>query len=193
MLRTVQVACTLPKARLIRSMQKVGVSTRICLSSTIVAIASRSSGFPRKSVRADRRRDWTGQRPCTPIAGMPPTGLLQSLQDGQSLPRLGLDVNYPHKRKHFRTTIWKSTGIRLERWHVAPCSCARTPPGRDTVAFQPAHAAQVSSPGSTVVLGTVPHVTTAGIWSLRMVSEHLHRQEERRLWRSTWAKSIRLP
>lgn len=42
--------------------------------------------------------------------------------------KAGLDVKYPHKRKSYRTTIWKSTGIRLKRGQLILARARGLPP-----------------------------------------------------------------
>src|SRR5262252_1081224 len=41
-------------------------------------------------------------------------GFYKACKTAKACRELGLDMRYPHKRKHFRTTIWKKTGIRLK-------------------------------------------------------------------------------
>ena len=41
---------------------------------------------------------------------------------------LGLEANYPHKRKRFRTTIWKHTGIRKQAGTLALARARGLPP-----------------------------------------------------------------
>lgn len=38
----------------------------------------------------------------------------QACKIAKSCKKAGLDTKYPHRRKHFRTTIWKRSGIRLQ-------------------------------------------------------------------------------
>ena len=114
MLTTTQFACSLPKAEadaLNAESGRVYTDTLPC--STIGATASKASGFPRRAVSA-----W---RDCT---GGPTTLHAHSRDAAQQgfykanarrLPacrELGLHIHYPHKRKRFRTTVWKHTGIR---------------------------------------------------------------------------------
>ncbi len=39
-------------------------------------------------------------------------GFYKACKTAKACRELGMDVNYPHKRKRWRTTIWKNTGIR---------------------------------------------------------------------------------
>src|SRR5215831_9829452 len=39
-------------------------------------------------------------------------GFYKACKTAAACRELGLDTHYPHKRKRFRTTIWKHTGIR---------------------------------------------------------------------------------
>src|SRR6516165_8932360 len=41
-------------------------------------------------------------------------GFYKACKTAKACRELGLQVRYPHKRKHFRTTIWKRAGIRLK-------------------------------------------------------------------------------
>jgi putative transposase len=37
----------------------------------------------------------------------------RACQTARTCREQGLDVRYPHKRKRYRTTIWKNTGVRV--------------------------------------------------------------------------------
>lgn len=41
-------------------------------------------------------------------------GFYRACKTARACQQQGLDVRYPHQRKHFRTTIWKHTGIRIQ-------------------------------------------------------------------------------
>src|SRR5215471_19188212 len=41
-------------------------------------------------------------------------GFFKACKTAKACRKLGLETKYPHKRKQFRTTSWKSTGIRLK-------------------------------------------------------------------------------
>jgi putative transposase len=58
-------------------------------------------------------------------------GFYQACKTAKACRAAGLDIRYPHKRKSYRTTIWKSTGIRV-RAGVVLLARAR---GLESIAF----------------------------------------------------------
>ncbi len=40
-------------------------------------------------------------------------GFAKAAKTTRAMRKAGIDANFPHRRKYYRTTIWKSTGIRL--------------------------------------------------------------------------------
>src|SRR5215831_18971638 len=114
MLRTAQVACSLPKVE----------------ADALNAESGRiySDMLVQHYRRYRKQRVWLAPKcgeQLEDASGGPTTlhahsrdaaqqGFYHACKTAKACRQLGLDVRYPHKRKRFRTTIWKSTGIRLK-------------------------------------------------------------------------------
>ena len=55
-------------------------------------------------------------------------GFYKACKTAKACRELGLEVNCPHKRKRFRTTIWKHTGIRKQAGTLALARARGLPP-----------------------------------------------------------------
>ncbi len=114
MLRTVQFACTLPKAEADALNAESGrVYTDILVQHYR---RYRKQGIWLSPKSGERLEDALGG-PTTLHAhsrDAAQQGFYKACKTAKACRDLGLEVNYPHKRKRFRTTIWKRTGIRKQ-------------------------------------------------------------------------------
>jgi putative transposase len=55
-------------------------------------------------------------------------GFYKACKTARACKALGLDAHYPHKRKWFRTTIWKQTGMRLRNGTLLLARARSLPP-----------------------------------------------------------------
>jgi putative transposase len=114
MLRTVQITCTMPK---VEADALNAESGRIYTDMLVQHYRRhRKQGVWLSQMCGERMEDALGG-PTTLHAhsrDAAQQGFYKACKTAKACRELGLDVKYPHKRKHFRTTIWKSTGIRLK-------------------------------------------------------------------------------
>lgn len=114
MLRTVQFACTLPK----HEADALNAESGRIYTDMLVQHYRR---YRKQDVWLSQK---SGERMEDALGG--PTslhahsrdaaqqGFYKACKTAKACRELGLDVHYPHKRKRWRTTIWKNTGIRLK-------------------------------------------------------------------------------
>lgn len=128
MLRTVQVACTLPK---VEADALNAESGRIYTDMLVQHYRRyRKQGVWLSQKCGERMEDALGG-PTTLHAhsrDAAQQGFYKACKTAKACRELGLDVKYPHKRKHFRTTIWKSTGIRLKGGRLLLARARGLPP-----------------------------------------------------------------
>ena len=114
MLRTVQFACTLPKAEADALNAESG---RVYTDMLVQHYRRyRHQGHWLSPRTGERLEDYTGG-PTTLHAhsrDAAQQGFYKACKTAKACRDLGMEeVRYPHKRKRWRTTIWKHTGIRL--------------------------------------------------------------------------------
>jgi putative transposase len=114
MIRTAQVACTLPK---VEADALNAESGRIYTDMLVQHYRRyRKQGVWLSQKCGERLEDALGG-PTTLHAhsrDAAQQGFYKACKTAKACRELGLQVRYPHKRKHFRTTIWKRAGIRLK-------------------------------------------------------------------------------
>jgi putative transposase len=112
MLRTVQFACTLPKA----VADAINAESGRVYTDTLVQHYRhyRKQGVWLSQKSGERLEDFTGG-PTTLHAhsrDAAQQGFYKACKTAAACRELGRDTHYPHKHKRFRTTIWTHTGIR---------------------------------------------------------------------------------
>src|SRR5215469_14473704 len=111
MLRTVQFPCSLPKSEADALNAESGrIYTDMLVSHYRLY---RKQGVWLTQENGERWEDLHGG-PTTLHAhsrDAAQQGFYKACKTARACRQLGLEVKYPHKRKHWRTTIWKRTGI----------------------------------------------------------------------------------
>lgn len=114
MLRTVQFACTLPKAEADALNAESGrIYTDMLVSHYRIY---RRQGHWLKAEHGERWEDAHGG-PTTLHAhsrDAAQQGFYAACKTARACKQAGLDTKYPYHRKRWRTTIWKRSGIRLQ-------------------------------------------------------------------------------
>jgi putative transposase len=130
MIRTHSIPCTLPKAEadaLNRESGRVYTETLVWHYRTY-----RRTGIWLSPVAAEKLGDFLSETTLHAHSrDAAQQGFYQACKTAKACRAEGLSVRYPHKRKSYRTTIWKSTGIRV-REGVVLLARAR---GRAPLAF----------------------------------------------------------
>lgn len=112
MLRTAQVTCILPKAEADALNMESG---RIYTDMLVQHYRRyRKQGIWLSQKSGERLEDATGGPTSLHAHSRDAAqqGFYKACKTAKACRELGLDVKYPHKRKRFRTTNWKHTGIR---------------------------------------------------------------------------------
>jgi putative transposase len=114
MLRTVQFPCSLPKAEADALNAESGRIYTDTLTQHYRRYRKQGIWLSPKS--GERLEDATGGRSTLHAHSRDAAqqGFYKACKTAKACREIGLDTNYPHKRKRWRTTIWKSTGIRLK-------------------------------------------------------------------------------
>jgi putative transposase len=124
MLRTVQFACSLPKAEadaLNAESGRIYTDTLVCHYRIY-----RRKGVWLRPAGGERWEDCHGG-PTTLHAhsrDAAQQGFSTACTTANACQAAGLDTTYPYHRKHWRTTVWKASGIRLEDGALR-LACAR--------------------------------------------------------------------
>ena len=112
MLTTTQFACSLPKAE---ADAKSAESGRVYTDTLVQHYRRyRKQGVWLSQKSGERLEGCTGE-PTTLHAHSRDAAkprFYKACKTAAACRELGLDIHYPHKRKRFRTTVWKHTGIR---------------------------------------------------------------------------------
>src|SRR5215470_3500442 len=112
MLRTVQFACTLPKAEADALNAESGRIYTNMLVQHYRRYRKQGVWLSRKS--GERLEDALGGPTSLHAHSRDAAqqGFYKACKTAKACREQGMDVNYPHWRKRWRTTIWKNTGIR---------------------------------------------------------------------------------
>ena len=128
MLRTVQFACTLPKAEADALNTESG---RVYTDMLVQHYRCyRKQGIWLSPNGGERLEDALGGSTTLHAHSRDAAqqGFYKACKTAKVCRALGLEANYPHKRKRFRTTIWKHTGIRKQAGTLALARARGLPP-----------------------------------------------------------------
>src|SRR6516165_9639059 len=128
MLRTVQFACTLPKAEADALNAESG---RVYTDMLVQHYRRyRKQGIWLSPNGGERLEDALGGSTTLHAHSRDAAqqGFYKACKTAKVCRALGLEANYPHKRKRFRTTIWKHTGIRKQAGTLALARARGLPP-----------------------------------------------------------------